>query len=191
MDSGDGLTVADDRFFAEVRRRHPDIDIVLLPQDLPPDPLASAGTAAAERIEVIDPVELAESLEADLVGLLPQVAPDIDTAAPAWRWGPGDRAGTVARKTLVAAESVEAVPGLTALSGAERALVAADWHVLVPPDGIPRVLARRADGAQVQILYVEPRNRYAVTLRSPSYAVGRDVAADLLREAPWRATDSD
>lgn len=184
MDSADNLTVAGDRFFAEVRRRHPDIDIVLLPQDLASDPLHPPGAEEAEPVEAIDLVELTESLEAELAGLLPLVAPDIHAPVPAWWWAPGDRTGTVARKTLVAAESVQAVPGLTALSGAERALVAADWHVLVPRDGIPRVLASRADGAQVQVLYVEPRSRYVVTLRSPSYAVGRDVAAGLLRDAP-------
>lgn len=36
MTAGDSGAVASDDFFAVVRRRHPDIDIVLLPQQ-PPD----------------------------------------------------------------------------------------------------------------------------------------------------------
>jgi hypothetical protein len=174
MAPGDDQTVAGDRFFAEVRRRHPDIDIVLLPQEPPREDTSE---------EVPGPVDdaVAASLEADLEALLPLLAPDLGTPPPQWRWGPGDRTGTVARQSLVAVESVAPVRGLTALSGAERALVGAGWHVLVPPDGIPRVLAGRADGAQVQVLYVEPRGRYAVTLRSPSYAVGPGAATDLLR----------
>lgn len=171
--SGDEQTVAHDRFFAEVRRRHPDIDIVLLPQDPPRDDVAEPVPVDAETV--------IESVEADLASLLPSLARDLPTPLPEWHWRPGDRTGSVARESLVATEDVEPVRGLTALSAAERSLVTAGWHVLVPPDGLPRVLAGRPDGAQVQVLYVEPRSRYAVTLRSPSYAVGSDAAADLVR----------
>lgn len=181
MDTGDGQTIANDRFFAEVRRRHPDIDIVLLPQ-VDPGPAQPAAPAAP--LEPIEPAALAEALETTLTGLLPLMAPGIDLPAPQWRWGPGDSTGSVARETLVAAENLEAVPALTALSGAERALVAEGWHVLVPPDGLPRVLANSPDGTQAQVVYVEGRSRYAVRLRSASYVVGRESAADLLRAEP-------
>ena len=73
MDSGEPREVSDDPFFGEVRRRHPDVDIVLVP------PEAAAPPAPPP----VDPAVLAAvpvEHDADTRDLWSQVARAIDPA---------------------------------------------------------------------------------------------------------------
>lgn len=172
MDSGEPRDVSDDPFFGEVRRRHPDIDIVLLPPEPPQAPEPPAGSAP------VDPSVLttvAVEHEAEARALWSRVARGIDLPADTARWAPGTVTGTVARESLLAAEGVDPVTAAAALAGAARSLAEGGWHVLEPDTGMPRVLAGRGEGAgrrEVQVVHVEATGRYAVTSRGPSYAVG-------------------
>ena len=88
MDSGEPREVSDDPFFGEVRRRHPDVDIVLVPPEAAappvPPPVDPAVLAAA-------PVER----DADTRDLWSQVARAIDPAQATARWAAGAVTGTV------------------------------------------------------------------------------------------------
>ncbi len=179
MDSGEPRDVSDDPFFGEVRRRHPDVDIVLLPPEppdgpapTPVDPTALTGVAAEH--------------DAEARALWSRVAGGIDLPTGTTRWAPGSLTGTVARESLLAAEGVDPVTAAAALAGAARSLGEDGWHVLEPDTGMPRVLAGRGEGAdrrEVQVVHVEATGRYAVTSRGPSYAVGPARVRALLRGA--------
>ncbi|MEO5711120.1 MAG: hypothetical protein ABIQ59_15030 [Nocardioidaceae bacterium] len=134
MTTGDSGAVASDDFFAVVRRRHPDIDIVLLPQQ-PPD--QDPGLP----VEPADLGDVPTRFDAEVTALLADVAPGVVLPRVRSRWAPGSVTGSVARTALVAAEGVDTVTATQALASAERSLAAAEWHVLVPEDGMPRVLA--------------------------------------------------
>ena len=54
MATGENVGVSEDPFFGVVRRRHPDIDIVLLPPEPPTEP---TGESAAV---LLDPADLAD-----------------------------------------------------------------------------------------------------------------------------------
>src|SRR5437868_5940714 len=99
MTSGDSEAVASDAFFAVVRRRHPDIDIVLLPQD----PGGEPGLRA-EPADLVDAPDAFDAFDAELTGLLPDVAPGVALPRVRSRWTPGSLTGSVARTALVAAE---------------------------------------------------------------------------------------
>jgi hypothetical protein len=179
MDSGEPREVSDDPFFAEVRRRHPDVDIVLLPPEAAappaPPPVDPAALAAV-------PVEHDDETR----DLWSQVARGIDVAQATARWAAGEVAGTVRREALLAAGGVDAVTAAAALAGAARSLEQAGWHVLEPDRGLPRVLAGHGEGAdrrEVQVVHVPATGRYAVTSRGPAYTVGPARVAALLRDA--------
>ena len=182
MTSGDSEAVASDAFFAVVRRRHPDIDIVLLPQDV--------GDEPGLRAEPADLVDAPAAFDAELTGLLPDVAPGVALPPVRSRWTPGSLTGSVARTALVAAEGVDTVTATQALAAAERSLAASGWHVLAPEDGMPRVLAGRGGTEaeplrrELQVVYVEGRGRYAVSHRVGSFVVGHAVVRELLGGDP-------
>jgi hypothetical protein len=179
MDSGEPRDVSDDPFFGEVRRRHPDVDIVLLPPEPPDDPAPAP----------VDPAALtgvAVEHDAQARALWSRVARGIELPAGTTRWAPGSLTGTVARESLLAAEGVDPVTAAAALAGAARSLDEDGWHVLEPDTGMPRVLAGRGEGAgrrEVQVVHVEATGRYAVTSRGPSYAVAPARVRALLRGA--------
>ncbi|QWZ07594.1 hypothetical protein KRR39_19545 [Nocardioides panacis] len=183
MTTGDGEAVAGDAFFGVVRRRHPDLDIVLLPPQPPEEP-------PAERVRAADLVDVPARFDAELTELLGDVAAGIPLPRVRSRWTPGAVTGSVAREALVAAEGVDAVAATRALAAAERSLTGAGWHVLAPGDGLPRVLAGRGGTEEeplrreVQVVHVEARGRYAVTYRCGSYLVGTGTARGLLGERP-------
>ena len=179
MTTGDSGAVASDPFFGVVRRRHPDIDIVLLPQQ-PRDEQPGV------RLEPADVVDVPARFDAELTSLLEDVARGLTLPPVRSRWTPGPVTGSVAREALVAAEAVDAITATQALATAERSLTAAGWHVLAPADGLPRVLAGRGGTEEeparreLQVVYVEPRGRYAVTCRTGPFLVGAVAARELL-----------
>ncbi len=179
MDSGENSGVSGDDFFGVVRRRHPDIDIVLLPQE-------PAADEPEERVDPGDLVDVPARFEAELTALWAEVARGVTRPEVTSRWTPGSVTGSVAREALLAAEGVDGVTATQALTTAERALAADGWHVLAPGTGMPRVLAGR-DGTpadpvrrELQVVYVAAQGRYAVTYRCGSYVVGPDASRALV-----------
>jgi len=81
---------------------------------------------------------------------------------------------------------VDGVAAHGALARAERVLNESGWHTLVPPDGIPRVLASRKDeiaGRELQIIYVEAASRFALAYSSGPFVVGDAAARAVIKGA--------
>lgn len=174
MDATGTAAGSSDPFWSVVRRRHPDVDIVLLPsQD--------------EAAEEVDPVEPDPSLVDDvpaafdawIVDVWPRLAGDLDRPPFESSWVPGAVTGSLSRTALLAVDDVDGVAAAQALSGAERALELDGFHVLAPPDGMPRVLAGRDEGRmrrELQIVHVPATGRFAVLATLGPVVVGREAA---------------
>lgn len=133
--------VAADPFWSVVRRRHPDLDVVVLPATAAAGPTADEVAALPE----VDPSEetaRVESLAADLWAVLVGHEP----SEVATRRTAGRARGTVRVETTVRLAGIDPTGGVAVVSRAEDALVRDGWHVLAPPDGMPRVLAGRGSG---------------------------------------------
>jgi len=175
VDSGDGHGVGDDAFFAEVRRRHPDIDIVVLPQQSAPEPPPHVDLAVLAVVP--------ERFDDELRALWHAVVRDRPVPRVESRWEHGDAAGSVVREATLAVEGVDPVAGANAVATARRQLGADGWHVVVPTRGMPRVLAGyERDGIrrEVQLVLVEATGRLALSYRQGSYAVGHRTARELV-----------
>ncbi len=93
MATGENVGVSEDPFFGVVRRRHPDIDIVLLPPDPPTEPTGEPAGA------LLDPADLADVpavFDAELTRLWDDVADGIARPDVRSRWTPGSSTGSVA-----------------------------------------------------------------------------------------------
>lgn len=170
----------DDPFWAVVRRRHPDVDLVLLPaeaRDLP-EPAPEA-----------EPVEVTEELVARLDGRGPdawRLLVDDEVPEPAARWMPAPTPQGVRRELTLAREGVDPVAGAALVQGATTILLAQGWRVLAPPDGLPRVLASREatrgllGREELQLVLVPAAGRLVLRLRSADVPVTHRVAHDLV-----------
>ncbi|MDQ0613465.1 hypothetical protein QF046_001106 [Microbacterium sp. W4I4] len=123
-----------DPFWSEVRRRHPDLDIVLLPPE-PANPsesgLPSRDPAPFARMQLAD----ADELWASLVGHgMPR---------PEAMWIPGPTADSVRHSITLTLDDVADTTGIGHLRDAADRLSADDWHVFIPPTGMPRLTADR------------------------------------------------
>ena len=170
-------------FFAAVRRRHPDVDIVLLrgePDVGPADSPTQRGDP--ETVDVAEARRRRTEAEALLDDLLELLASGLDQAAEApvsgWRGsGPGE---------LVAETSVR-IPGVGEAAGHEALKVAADnllaraWRVDRPEGGAPRVTAHR-DRTSVAVTWWPPVAAYGVVLRTDPVRVGAEAARELKSE---------
>lgn len=157
-----------DAFFAPVRRRHPDVDIVVLPA---PEATPSRGSLGqAQVVETLEQVtRTAERLgEAAALG-----AP---TTPPA-RWGFGPHDGTV-----VASARASATPpdGLAALAALRAALEREGWRVWRVPGEVERWSTTRGK-VRVQASYAEATGALLLEVRSEPMYVGRARARDLVR----------
>lgn len=169
--------VAADPFWSVVRRRHPDVDIVLLP-DPPPAPVTDG-------LPTEDPDQAAARVEAEAAGLWTSLAGDLEPIASA-RWRSGPTPESLVREVTLHADGVDAVRGIGLVSRAADALAADGWHTLAPPDGVPRVLAGRAAGVgrrEVQVLHAPATSRLVLRLRSEPVVVGRAAVRALPRSA--------
>lgn len=126
--------VAEDPFWSVVRRRHPDLDIVILPQE-PPRPRESGQPPrAAEPFEQMQLAD-ADELWAALVG---HGMPQRDA-----QWVPGPTADAVRHAVTLTNDGVSDTVGLAHLREAIDLLTAGGWHVFTPPTGMPRLNADR------------------------------------------------
>ena len=137
--SSDAEIVRSDPFFGPVRRRHPDVDIVLLPAaDAADIDAESAGGDVAPLLA--DATAAAEDLQAELEGLWRDVlaSTPVETST---RWTSTRHSPRVI--VTGAHPEVGAVEAAQALAQLQRRLEADGWHVLAPDTGMPRILASR------------------------------------------------
>ncbi len=170
--------VAADPFWSTVVRRHAEVDVVVLP----PEDVRSVEIPADEPI--VDADVARQGLRADLaafwvaLGLHDEPAHVDDT----WFAGPVD--GTVRWQGTASFDGLDPVDASRLLQRAEELLAAADWHVLLPSEGIPRVLAGRAgrlDRESFQVL-LPSTSRAVIRVRSDLVVVGTAVVAEVLAD---------
>ncbi|UFU03786.1 hypothetical protein LQF12_04015 [Ruania suaedae] len=136
-----------DPFWAQVRARHRDLDIVLLGEDHH----RGGDRERGEDLEAgPDPLDLWTSL-------VPGTSPE-----KAHRWV-GE--GTTRRRESTLALTAQTPDPQQILHAAAATLRSTGWHVLVPRTGLARVLADR-DGATVALVYAATDHRLVMRLRS-------------------------
>lgn len=171
-----------DAFWSTVRRRHPDLDVVLVPEDEPQVEEAPPPPEPDPRLVETVPDAFDSWLARAWEAVAPAAARDQGADVVA-RWEPGDTADDLARVATRAADGVDEVDGQQAVAAAERFLRDDGWDGLVPPTGLPRVLATRfRDGIdeQVQVVFVPASGRLALAVRWAGIRVGRQVAGEAL-----------
>ena len=172
-----------DPFLDTVHRRHPDVDIVVLPDPRGADapvavaPAALPADAATARLERADAA-------ARLTAVWRALHDDADAADPARvvaRLASGPVSGTVvatARATTwVDPETPDGRRMLSRLAGELDG-----WQVQRLPGPVERLVATR-DGATLRASYAEPTGVLVVQLTGPPLAVGADAVHGLVRGA--------
>jgi hypothetical protein len=157
-----------DAFFTPVRRRHPEVDIVVLPAAEPSpssEPLDEARVAAT-----LDQVATTAESVWDAFGSRASAAP---TAR--WRYGTAD--GTVVASARSSTTTADGFGALLALRGA---LEAGGWRVRRLPGSVERLSAVRG-ALRVQASYAEHTGALLLEVSSRSMPVGRTRARDLVR----------
>jgi hypothetical protein len=156
----------DDPFFAAVRRRHPDVDIVVLPADDEPDaaPLSPAEVAAAlHRVTM-------------LAGALWSTAMPGATEQPDARFRFG---ASPASARAVATVSARRADGFAVLVQLRHELERLGWAVARPQGaGIER-LTGVFDDMELTASYAEVSTALLLTISSGSLPVGAERAAAL------------
>ena len=156
----------DDPFFREVRRRHPDIDIVLLPPEPPPaEPGEDAEEVAAEAL-----IRVATQAR----HLWSAIAPDA-MERPASRFRFGNDAASV---RPVSELNVRRDDGYEVLVRLRHELESHGWEVR-RPDGTVEQLAGGLDGHAVSASYAEAQGVLVLTMSGPSLSVGVERAREL------------
>lgn len=155
-----------DPFWSVVHRRHPDLDIVLLPPQPPAPPESGLPPRAPEafaRMQVAD----ADELWASLVGNgMPR---------PDATWIPGPTADSVRHSITLTLGDVDETAGIGHLRDADDRLSADGWHVFAPPTGMPRVTADRSGELGDETLlfgYVLQQRRLFLRLTSTGLPLG-------------------
>lgn len=138
--------IAADPFWSVVRRRHPDVDVVVLPatDGLAPDAAEVVALPALDRDEQVGEARRVEDEAvtrwAALVGA--------DPTEVVTRWAAGRANGTSRVETTVRLAGADPTTGVATVGAAAETLTADGWHVLAPGDGMPRVLAGRGPGLE-------------------------------------------
>lgn len=156
--------VAADPFWSVVRRRHPDLDVVVLPATAAAGPTADEVAALPE----VDPTEEAARVESVAVDLW-TVLVESEPGEVATRRTAGRARGAVRVETTVRLAGVDPTAGVAVVGRAEDALARDGWHVLTPPDGMPRALAGRGEGLareELQLVHDPAAARLVLRLRS-------------------------
>lgn len=155
-----------DAFFGAVRRRHPDVDIVVLPPEpAPPVQQADEAGLAAVLARTADTANAAWAACGQPTG----------TSTPRWRFGPD--AGTVLASARADAETTEGHEALVAL---RRAIENDGWRVRRLEGGVERLSGSRGD-ITVQASYAEGSGALLLEVSSTPVFVGRARARELVR----------
>ncbi len=156
-----------DAFFAPVRRRHPDVDIVVLP---PPDRAPSAQPTDEAQVDAtLDRV-------AGTAGWVWATALR-STAAPEAGFGFGPEEGTVVASARASATPTDGFGALVALGGA---LEGEGWRVRQRAGAVERLSGVRGE-VRVQASYAESTGALLLEVRSEPMYVGRARARELVR----------
>ena len=157
-----------DPFFAAVRRRHPDVDIVLLPPEPRP-----AGPALGED-EVGGAADRVAAVAADLTDGLPSPEAVLERRM---RYGPAP--ATVEATARRGGRSPE---GYAALLALRARLEDAGWEVGRPAGAAAELLEARRDDLVVTASYAEATGLLAVTVSTvPLRVADRAAARRLVR----------
>lgn len=148
-------------FWAAVRRRDPDIDIVILPAGEPSSP----GDGVEDRVvaEAVDRVNAA----VDALGAEPPAAARID-------FGPDP--GTVVPRVRLASHRED---GLATLNRLRDQLEEQGWAVRRPEGGVARLVGRR-DDLHVRASYAEQTGAFLLDVSADPLSVGTDRARELV-----------
>lgn len=177
MSNFDDDALKDDPFWSVVRRRHPDIDIVILPQE--PGPVDESGLPARSPGAFAESeITKADDYWAQLVGH------GLPVSTRRWIAGPtGDSVRFTVTLTL---DGVSSTAGLGHLSEAGALLTSTDWHVFAPPTGMPRITADRSGdlGAEKILFGFAPETgRLFLRLTSTGLPVGKARSHELIGSA--------
>jgi hypothetical protein len=156
-----------DAFFTPVRRRHPDVDIVVLPA---PEPApASEPVDRAQVDATLDRVrDVAARVSAAALG-------ENTVPAAAWAFGPDDGA------VVASARAGTTTPhGFSVLAELRGTLERDGWRVSRPPGEVERLVGVRGD-VRVQASYAETTGALLLEVRSEPIHVGRSRARELVR----------
>lgn len=152
-------------FWATVRRRHPDVDIVVLPDEPP-----AGGHEQADEADEGTALAAVERVAAAFRGL----AGDPEARATLG-YGPAD--GTVVARARVAARRPDGRDALVAL---RHRLEADGWEVRRLEGDVLRLVGRR-QGLHLRASYAEPTGAYLLEVTSDPLTVGRRRARELVR----------
>ncbi|MDN4173263.1 hypothetical protein QWY28_09945 [Nocardioides sp. SOB77] len=171
--------VAADPFWSVVRRRHPDVDVVVLPAGdaAPPDP---AEVASLPEVDAADAAEGAARGEAEALALWTALV-GAEPGTIRTRWAAGRASGTHRLETTLRLDDVDPTAAVAAVGRAEDALAADGWHVLAPGDGLPRVLAGRGEGlgrAELQLVHAPAEARLVLRVRAGDVRLGTPSEVD-------------
>jgi hypothetical protein len=155
-----------DAFFAPVRRRHPDVDLVVLPpEQAPPTEPVDVGEVDATLDRVADTA--GRVCEAALRSMV----------SPAAGWGFGPDEGTVVASARAGTTTTDGFGALVALRGE---LEGEGWRVRRPAGQVERLSAVRG-GLRVHASYAEGTGALLLEVRSEPIQVGRTRARELVR----------
>ena len=159
----------DDPFFAAVRRRHPDVDIVLLPPTAPDDePVETVDDATVDRA-----TELVEAFADELwVAIAP-----LSETEPEVRLRYGDRESAVQAVARVVDRRSD---GYAVLVRLRHELELRGWTVRRPAGELERLTAS-LDGGRLVASYAEETGVVMLELRSVGLPVGVERARELVR----------
>jgi hypothetical protein len=166
-----------DPFWSTVLRRHGDVDLVVLPPEAPARPDVPAEEPT------VDPVAARDQLRAQTAALWAALGLDGDPAVLDDVWFAGAAPGTLRWQGTATFDGLDPLVTSDAFQRAQDLLTDdAGWHVLAPPDGVPRVLAGRPGRfgrEDVQVLAPTP-SRLVLRVRSALVVVGEAAAAEAL-----------
>jgi hypothetical protein len=154
-----------DDFFAPVRRRHPDVDLVVLPPEPPPPPRAVAADDAAERA-------------GERVGAVTELvwsASRLEGEAPGTRFAYGPDAGTVVARSRVSVR-VDGCP----LDGLRTRLEREGWRPRRIEGPLARLTGNRGD-VRVRASYAAETGALVLEVSSEPLLVGVLRARELVR----------